>query len=163
MKSSLLLLLYFTSVISKSIIVDVDIIDILEVDITNMNDTNSNFIKNDLNCSKYDITSSKYDINNSKYDLTSSKYDLTSSKYDLTNNVTCSLCKSLVATIDYAIIKGNQTIEEITKVIKDICCMIKGPRGRECVFVLDNIQEIIKYISDGLTSIQICKKLNLCY
>ena len=79
-----------------------------------------------------------------------------------TNNSICILCKSLVYVIDYGIIKGNKTIEEITTIIKDICCEINGPRGKECVLVLNNIQEIIKYISNGLTEIQICKKLNLC-
>ena len=78
------------------------------------------------------------------------------------NNATCILCKTLVSTIDYGIIKGNQTIQEITQVIKDICCLIHGPRGNECVFVLNNIQLIIKYISNGLTNVEICRKLHFC-
>ena len=85
-----------------------------------------------------------------------------SEDYKTLNNATCILCKTLVSTIDYGIIKGNQTIQEITQVIKDICCMIHGPRGNECVFVLNNIQLIIKYISNGLTNIEICRKLHLC-
>ena len=78
------------------------------------------------------------------------------------NNITCSLCKSLVYTIDYGIIKGNNTIQEITQILKDICCTIHGPSGKECVFILNNIQKIVKYISNGLTSLQICEKLHFC-
>lgn len=78
------------------------------------------------------------------------------------SNTTCVLCKTLVSTIDYSIKKGNNTIQEITEIIKDICCMIHGPSGNECVFVLNNIQEIIKMITNGLTNIQICKDLHLC-
>jgi hypothetical protein len=89
-------------------------------------------------------------------------YNLNCSNYTINNNATCVLCKTLVSTIDYGIIKGNQTIQEITQVLKDICCMIHGPSGYECIIVLNNIQDIIKYISNGLTNIQICRKLHLC-
>lgn len=78
------------------------------------------------------------------------------------SNTTCVLCKTLVSTIDYSIKKGNNTIQEITEIIKDICCMVHGPSGNECVFVLNNIQEIVKMITNGLTNIQICKDLHLC-
>ena len=89
-------------------------------------------------------------------------YNLNCSEFELNNNTTCVLCKTLVSTIDYGIIKGNQTVQEITQVLKDICCMIHGPSGKECVFVLNNIQDIIKYISNGLSNLQICRKLHLC-
>lgn len=82
--------------------------------------------------------------------------------YSVINNVTCSLCKTLVSTIDIGIIKSNNTIQEITEIIKDICCVIHGPSGKECVFILNNIQQIVKYITNGLTSLEICKKLHLC-
>ena len=78
------------------------------------------------------------------------------------SNTTCILCKTLVGTIDYEIKNGNNTIQEITEIIKNICCMVHGPRGNECVFVLNNIQQIVKMISNGLTNIQICKDLHLC-
>lgn len=78
------------------------------------------------------------------------------------SNTTCVLCKTLVSTIDYSIKKGNNTIQEITEIIKDICCMVHGPSGNECVFVLNNIQEIVKMITNGLTNLQICKDLHLC-
>jgi len=96
----------------------------------------------------------------SEYDFHLNNFNCSS--FELNNNATCVLCKTLVTTIDYGIIKGNQTIQEITQVLKDICCMIYGPSGKECVFVLANIQEIIKYISGGLTNLQICRKLHLC-
>ena len=89
-------------------------------------------------------------------------YTLNCSNYTISNNGSCVLCKTLVSTIDYGIIKGNKTIQEITHVLKEICCMINGPSAKECVFVLNDIQEIIKYISNGLTNIQICRKIHLC-
>lgn len=89
-------------------------------------------------------------------------FNLNCSNFELNNNATCVLCKTLVSTIDYGIIKGNQTVQEITQVLKDICCMIHGPSGKECVFVLNDIQDIIKDISHGLTNLQICRKLHLC-
>ena len=89
-------------------------------------------------------------------------FNLNCSNFESNNNVTCVLCKTLVSTIDYGIIKGNQTVQEITQVLKDICCMIHGPSGKECVFVLNNIQDIIKYISNGLSNLQIYRKLHLC-
>ena len=89
-------------------------------------------------------------------------YTLNCSNYTISNNASCVLCKTLVSTIDYGIIKGNQTIQEVTQVLKDICCMIHGPSAKECIFVLNDIQKIIKYISNGLTNIQICRKLHLC-
>lgn len=101
-----------------------------------------------------------YTCSGNEYDFHLNSFNCSS--FELNNNATCVLCKTLVTTIDYGIIKGNQTIQEITQVLKDICCMIHGPSGKECVFVLANIQEIIKYISGGLTNLQICRKLHLC-
>ena len=72
------------------------------------------------------------------------------------------LCKTIVSTIDFGIKKGNATIQELADIIKHICCIVHGPSGDECIFVLNNIQEIIKLISSGLTNIQICQKLHLC-
>ena len=112
-----------------------------------VNTFNNNFNINNIN-----------NINNCDKDI----YKLNCSKYSIDNNSTCILCKTIVSTIDFGIKKGNSTIQALTELVKDICCIVHGPSGIECIFVLNNIQEIIKLISNGLTNIQICQKLHLC-
>ena len=82
--------------------------------------------------------------------------------YNSINNKTCILCENLVRIISYDADKLNKTIYDIIIVIKDICSSISGPSGKECVFILDNIQKIIKMISQGLTPYAICKELGFC-
>ena len=77
-------------------------------------------------------------------------------------NVTCSLCHVLVNIIDAEIKIGNQTIVEITEILEKICSVIKGPGGVTCELVVRNIQNIVKWISGGMPSNQICVKLNMC-
>ena len=89
-------------------------------------------------------------------------YKLNCSKYSIDNNSTCILCKTIVSTIDFAIKKGNTTIQELINLVKHICCIVNGPSGDECIFVLNNIQEIIKLISNGLNNLQVCQTLHLC-
>ena len=79
-----------------------------------------------------------------------------------TGNVTCSMCHVLVNIIDAEIKYGNHTIVEITEVIEKICSIIKGPSGVTCELVVKNIQNIIKWISSGMPSNQICVKMHLC-
>ena len=81
---------------------------------------------------------------------------------DLMNNKTCELCHVLVNTIDHELEVENKTISDITNVISDICHIIGGPAGKECIFIVENIQKIINYITQGLNTTQICDKLNLC-
>jgi hypothetical protein len=77
-------------------------------------------------------------------------------------NVTCSMCHVLVNIIDAEIQYGNHTIVEITEVIEKICSFIKGPSGVTCELIVKNIQNIIKWISSGMPSNQICIKMHLC-
>ena len=79
-----------------------------------------------------------------------------------TGNTTCSLCHVLVDVIDNQIKHGNHTIIEITEIIKDICSLIKGPSGSTCVNIIENIQYIITWVTEGMTNNQICRKLHLC-
>ena len=79
-----------------------------------------------------------------------------------TGNLTCSLCQVLVNVVNNQIKHGNHTIIEITQVIKDICSMIKGPSGDTCVLVVENIQNIVEWITSNMTSNVICEKLHLC-
>ena len=79
-----------------------------------------------------------------------------------TGNLTCSLCEVLVSVIDNQIQHGNHTIIEITEIIKDICSVINGPIGNTCINVIENIQNIIEWVTSGMTSNTICQKLHLC-
>ena len=79
------------------------------------------------------------------------------------NNITCTLCKVLVNTIEAEVKHGNHTIMEITNIIKEICSAVSGPSGKTCVLVIQNIQNIVNWVSQGLSNIQVCEKLHLCH
>ena len=79
-----------------------------------------------------------------------------------TGNVTCSLCHLLVNVIDAEIKHGNHTIVEITDIIRDICSLIKGPSGSTCVLIVNNIKNIVEWISHGMSDNKICAQLHLC-
>tara|TARA_B100001057_G_C22783984_1_gene924813 strand:+ start:454 stop:903 length:450 start_codon:yes stop_codon:yes gene_type:complete len=79
------------------------------------------------------------------------------------NNVTCTLCKVLVDTIEAEVKHGNHTIMEITNILKEICSAVSGPSGKTCVLVIQNIQNIVNWVSQGLSNIQVCEKLHLCH
>ena len=78
-------------------------------------------------------------------------------------NMTCTLCKDLVNTIDYDIKFANQTFHEIKQVIEFICDKTTDPIGKkECNIILDDIGEIINWITKGLPSETICQNLHFC-
>ena len=81
---------------------------------------------------------------------------------ELKQNTTCELCHVLVNAIDHELELGNKTITDITNIVDDICHIIGGPSGKECSFIVENIREIVKYLTEGLNSTQVCIKLKLC-
>ena len=81
---------------------------------------------------------------------------------ELAQNTTCELCHVLVNAIDHELELGNKTITDITNIVDDICHIIGGPSGKECSFIVENIREIVKYLTEGLNSTQVCIKLKLC-
>ena len=56
----------------------------------------------------------------------------------------------------------NKTITDIIVVVRDICSDVPGPSGKECIYILDNIQQIMKWIVGGMTPSGVCHKLGLC-
>jgi hypothetical protein len=78
------------------------------------------------------------------------------------NNVSCTVCKVLVDTIEAEVKHGNHTIMEITNILKEICSAVSGPSGKTCVLVIQNIQNIVNWVSQGLSNIQVCDKMHLC-
>jgi hypothetical protein len=79
-----------------------------------------------------------------------------------TGNATCTLCHLMVNIVDAEIKHGNHTIIEITDLIKDVCSLISGPGGQTCLYIIKNIQNIVEWITHGMTNTQICSKLHLC-
>ena len=51
---------------------------------------------------------------------------------------------------------------EITNILKEICSAVSGPSGKTCVLVIQNIQNIVNWVSHGLSNIQVCENLHLC-
>ena len=79
------------------------------------------------------------------------------------NNTKCNLCKDVVNIIDSEVHLANSTINIIEEVVKTFCNhMIIPFRKNECLFILDNLQNIINWLLDGLTPNDICVKIGLC-
>ena len=78
-------------------------------------------------------------------------------------NMTCSLCKDLVNTIDYDIKFANQTFNEIKKVVEYICDKTIDPIGKkECNIILNDIGKILNWITEGVPTQKICEDLHYC-
>jgi hypothetical protein len=77
-------------------------------------------------------------------------------------NQTCHLCENIVNIISVEDKALNKTIVEIIKIMRGVCEKINGPSGKECIAVLDDIEQIIIWIAHGLTAPVICHKLGFC-
>tara|TARA_B100000963_G_C22545462_1_gene634207 strand:- start:539 stop:895 length:357 start_codon:yes stop_codon:yes gene_type:complete len=77
-------------------------------------------------------------------------------------NNSCHVCEEIVGVISKDVNVFNKTITDIIVVIRDICSDIPGPSGKECIYILDNIQQIIKWIMEGMTPGGVCHKLGFC-
>ena len=77
-------------------------------------------------------------------------------------NQTCQTCEFLVHLIQNQITVTNKTISDIITVVKDVCQHLHSPSGKECLSVIDDIQQIIDWIMNGLSFRQICQKLGFC-
>ena len=74
----------------------------------------------------------------------------------------CHLCEEVVWVVSKDINVFNKTITDIIVVVRDICSDVPGPSGKECIYILDNIQQIMKWIVGGMTPSGVCHKLGLC-
>ena len=77
-------------------------------------------------------------------------------------NQTCQDCEFLVHLIQHQMSVANQTISDIIKVVKDVCQRLHSPSGKDCLIIIDDIQQIIDWITNGLSFRQICQKLGFC-
>ena len=85
-------------------------------------------------------------------------------KFEVSNstNQTCQDCEFLVHLIQHQMGVANKTLEDIITLIKDVCQNLHSPSGKECMIIIDDVQQIIKWIMDGLSFKEICHKLGLC-
>ena len=81
---------------------------------------------------------------------------------DLKQNSSCKYCDLLINTIDHELKNGNKTINVIEDIVEEICRLSIGPAGKECEFIVNNLQFIINDLIDGVNSTIICNKLHLC-
>ena len=77
-------------------------------------------------------------------------------------NQTCQECESLVNIIAVESKVLNKTITNIIEIVRGICNEINGPSGKECLVVLNEIQQIMTWIANGLTAPVICHRLGFC-
>jgi len=80
------------------------------------------------------------------------------------NNTKCNLCKDVVEIIDAQIHVANSTIGIIEEIVKGFCnhLTILPIQKKECLFLLDHIQDIINWIMQGISPGDICVKLGFC-
>ena len=77
-------------------------------------------------------------------------------------NHTCQECEKLVSIISVDSKVLNKTLSGIIEIIRGVCDEINGPSGKECVAVLNEIQQIMTWVADGLTPPVICHRLGFC-
>ena len=77
------------------------------------------------------------------------------------NSTECLLCESLIHGIDFEFYYLNQSIESIIRVTEAICESIPGPGAKECVYIVDNIQNIITELNHTMNASQICHNMTL--
>ena len=79
------------------------------------------------------------------------------------NNTSCKLCTDIVDIINSELHLANSTINIIEEVVQTFCNhMIIPFRKHECLFILDNLQNIINWLLDGLSPNDICTKIGFC-
>ena len=92
------------------------------------------------------------------FSLPIEKHEITSP----TGNHTCENCEKLVSFISLEEKQLNKTITDIIILVRDICSNIEGPSGKECVFILNNMEEVMNWITKGLSPSTICSRLGFC-
>ena len=78
-------------------------------------------------------------------------------------NQTCQDCEFLVHLIQHQMSVANQTLSNIIVIVKDVCQRLHSSSGKECLIIIDDIQQVIDWIIHGLSFRQICQKLGFCF
>ena len=77
-------------------------------------------------------------------------------------NNSCHLCEEIIGVVEKDVNVFNKTITDIIVVIRDICSDVPGPSGKECIYILDNIQQIMKWVAGGMNASTVCNKIGFC-
>ena len=77
-------------------------------------------------------------------------------------NNSCHFCEEIIDIVEKDVNVFNKTITDIIVVIRDICSDIPGPSGKECIYILDNIQQIMKWVDGGMNASTVCHKIGFC-
>ena len=78
------------------------------------------------------------------------------------NKNNCTQCINLVNSIIFEEKKFNASIVAIIDIIKTICSHVYGPSAKLCTYVLNNIDNILKLIGEGMDAEKICEYLKMC-
>ena len=93
---------------------------------------------------------------------TTTKTTNTTTKTTTTYNSTCISCMVLTTIIKGEIDLLNNTISNITHIIKEICEDFSDPRAKECELIVDSIQRISSLVDKGVNVTQICHDIGMC-
>mgnify|MGYP006230747103 CR=1 FL=1 len=78
------------------------------------------------------------------------------------NSTECRLCESLVDMVGFEFYHLNKTIDAIFKITEGICEAIPGPGAKECIYIADCLDQIVRDLNSTMNSTQICHNMTLC-
>jgi hypothetical protein len=78
------------------------------------------------------------------------------------NNNTCDDCITLVTDFEKNKERFNNTITHILEDIKMVCKNISSPSAKECIFVINVIEQFDKVIFNSTDPHKVCEMLHLC-
>jgi saposin len=74
----------------------------------------------------------------------------------------CDICQEIIINIEKLVVDGF-TKEEIEVLVADLCNALPAPFSSLCITFLDQqVDQLIKWIDDGIDSLNICGFLGLC-
>lgn len=77
-------------------------------------------------------------------------------------NQICDDCINIVQVFENNKQKFNNTITHVLEDIKDVCRNISTPRAKECVLVINKIEEFDNIIFNSTSPKTVCRMLHLC-
>jgi len=78
------------------------------------------------------------------------------------DSTNCTDCKRFVSFLINETKIANATIYGLVELIEDVCSKIHTPTGDQCTHLMEQIINILNYISKGLSPDNICKLLKYC-
>jgi hypothetical protein len=78
------------------------------------------------------------------------------------DSTNCTECKRFVSFLRNETKIANATIYGLVELVEDVCSQIHTPQGNQCTLIVEQIINILNYISKGLSPDNICKVLKYC-